>query len=196
MLPVRPRTWAAALPAPRPAARAARATPPVVPGHPCGRAAPGHQRARALPLASPATGRALPPAAPRPAPGRAPWTARPDATRARPRSRLRRPRPRPRPRRRPTPMPPAPRCHPPLPPAPVRQHFPRIVTYASKMEPAYSFDHYAVATDAEYPNKAARVKAELWTYYRCEEGFEARAEQVTTKACKKLASDMHLEMRI
>ena len=43
-----------------------------------------------------------------------------------------------------------------------RQHFPGIVTYASKMEPAYSFDHYAIATDAEYPNKAARVKAELW----------------------------------
>ena len=43
-----------------------------------------------------------------------------------------------------------------------RQHFPGIVTYASKTEPAYSFDHYAVALDAEYPNKAARVKAELW----------------------------------
>ena len=43
-----------------------------------------------------------------------------------------------------------------------RQHFPGIVTYASKMEPAYSFDHYAIAPDAEYPNKAARVKAELW----------------------------------
>ena len=42
------------------------------------------------------------------------------------------------------------------------QHFPGIVTYASKMEPAYSFDHYAVATDVEYPNKAARVKAEFW----------------------------------
>ena len=43
-----------------------------------------------------------------------------------------------------------------------RQHFSGIVTYASKMEPTYSFDHYAVATDVEYPNKAARVKAELW----------------------------------
>jgi len=43
-----------------------------------------------------------------------------------------------------------------------RQHFPGIVTYASKTEPAYSFDHYAVASDAEYPNKAARVKAEFW----------------------------------
>ena len=39
-----------------------------------------------------------------------------------------------------------------------RQHFPGIVTYASKTEPAYSFDHYAVALDAEYPNKAAWVK--------------------------------------
>ena len=43
-----------------------------------------------------------------------------------------------------------------------RQHFPGIVTYASKMEQAYSFDHYTIATDAEYPNKAARVKAEFW----------------------------------
>ena len=37
-----------------------------------------------------------------------------------------------------------------------RQHFPSIVTYASKTEPAYSFDHYAIAPDAEYPNKATR----------------------------------------
>ena len=43
-----------------------------------------------------------------------------------------------------------------------RQHFPGIVTYALKTEPAYSFDHYAVATDAEYPNKVAWVKAEFW----------------------------------
>ena len=43
-----------------------------------------------------------------------------------------------------------------------RQHFPGIVTYASKKEPAYSFDHYAIATDAEYPNKVARVKAKFW----------------------------------
>ena len=43
-----------------------------------------------------------------------------------------------------------------------RQHFPGIVTYASKTEPAYSFDHYAVATDVEYPYKVARVKVELW----------------------------------
>ena len=43
-----------------------------------------------------------------------------------------------------------------------RQHFPRIVTYTSKTELVYSFDHYVVAIDAEYPNKAARVKAEFW----------------------------------
>ena len=44
----------------------------------------------------------------------------------------------------------------------IDKHFPRIVTYASKTEPAYSFDHYVVALDAEYPNKATRVKAEFW----------------------------------
>ena len=43
-----------------------------------------------------------------------------------------------------------------------RQHFPGVVTYASKTEPAYSFDHYAVATDVEYPYQVARVKVELW----------------------------------
>ena len=36
----------------------------------------------------------------------------------------------------------------------------------------------------------------MQTYYRCEEGFEARAEQVTTKACKKLITDMHHEARV
>ena len=34
-----------------------------------------------------------------------------------------------------------------------RQHFPGIVTYASKTEPAYSFDHYVVALDVEYPQQ-------------------------------------------
>ena len=48
-----------------------------------------------------------------------------------------------------------------------RQHFPGIVTYASKTEPTYSFDHYAIATDAEYPNKAARVKVEFWVSLPC-----------------------------
>ena len=36
----------------------------------------------------------------------------------------------------------------------------------------------------------------MQTYFRCEEGFEIRAEQVTTKACKKLVTDMHHEVRI
>ena len=49
-----------------------------------------------------------------------------------------------------------------------RQHFPSIITCASKTEPAYSFDHYAVAPDAAdrarrvFNNKAERVKQELW----------------------------------
>ena len=36
----------------------------------------------------------------------------------------------------------------------------------------------------------------MQTYYRCDEGFEAKAEQVTTKACKKLVTDMHHEARV
>ena len=39
--------------------------------------------------------------------------------------------------------------------------FPDIVMYASKTELAYLFDHYAIALNAEYPNKATRVKAEF-----------------------------------
>jgi hypothetical protein len=33
-------------------------------------------------------------------------------------------------------------------------------------------------------------------YYRCEEGFEVRAEAVLTKACKKLVVDIHCEARV
>ena len=48
-----------------------------------------------------------------------------------------------------------------------RQHFPSIVTYASKTELAYSFDHYVVASDAVYPNKVAWVKVEFWVSLPC-----------------------------
>jgi hypothetical protein len=33
-------------------------------------------------------------------------------------------------------------------------------------------------------------------YYRCEEGFEVRAEAVLTKACKKLIVDIRYEARV
>jgi hypothetical protein len=33
-------------------------------------------------------------------------------------------------------------------------------------------------------------------YYRCEEGFEVRAEAVLTKSCKKLIVDIHYEAHI
>jgi hypothetical protein len=33
-------------------------------------------------------------------------------------------------------------------------------------------------------------------YYRCEEGFEVRAEAVLTKACKKLIVNIHYEARV
>ena len=36
----------------------------------------------------------------------------------------------------------------------------------------------------------------MQTYFRCEEGSEARADLVATKACKKLITDMHHEARI
>ena len=48
-----------------------------------------------------------------------------------------------------------------------RQHYPALVDYASRRELAWTFDHYVVASDAEYPNKAARVKAEFWVSLPC-----------------------------
>jgi hypothetical protein len=33
-------------------------------------------------------------------------------------------------------------------------------------------------------------------YFRCEERFEARAEPVATKSCKKLIVDMHYEAHL
>jgi hypothetical protein len=49
-----------------------------------------------------------------------------------------------------------------------REHFPGLVKYAGVMGSAYTFDHYAVVPNArdlvgrEIPNKAERVKQELW----------------------------------
>ena len=36
----------------------------------------------------------------------------------------------------------------------------------------------------------------MQTYFRCENGSEARVDLVATKACKKLVTDMHHETRI
>jgi hypothetical protein len=49
-----------------------------------------------------------------------------------------------------------------------REHFPGLLEYAEVTGPAYSFDHYTIATDAVdrdsrvFNNKAERVKQELW----------------------------------
>jgi hypothetical protein len=49
-----------------------------------------------------------------------------------------------------------------------RDHFPGLVEYAGVVGPAYTFDHYTAAPDAEdrdgrvFNNKAERVKQELW----------------------------------
>jgi hypothetical protein len=39
-----------------------------------------------------------------------------------------------------------------------RTHFPGLVDYARKREPAYTFDHYTNSPDAEAENKMVRVK--------------------------------------
>jgi hypothetical protein len=43
-----------------------------------------------------------------------------------------------------------------------KTHFPGLVEFAKKREPAYTFDHYANAPDAEAENKAVRVKRDFW----------------------------------
>ena len=49
-----------------------------------------------------------------------------------------------------------------------REHFPGLVDYRGKWEPAYSYRHYEQAPDRGdrggrvFPNKAIRVVEELW----------------------------------
>jgi hypothetical protein len=49
-----------------------------------------------------------------------------------------------------------------------REHFPGLIEFAGKMEPAYSFDHYTSAADMPdrndrvFNNKAEQGKQELW----------------------------------
>jgi hypothetical protein len=43
-----------------------------------------------------------------------------------------------------------------------KTHFPGLVDYAGKREPANTFDHYANALDAEAENKMVRVKRDFW----------------------------------
>lgn len=43
-----------------------------------------------------------------------------------------------------------------------REHFPGIVKFAGKEEPAYTFAHYAAATDTQEGNVANKVIKEFW----------------------------------
>nr|CAB3470875.1 unnamed protein product [Digitaria exilis] len=92
---------------------------------------------------------------------------------------------------------------PPRPPPHLRpEHFPGMVQHAGKYEPAFHFEHYYSTPDQRdtlgraYNNKAERVKAELWDFYRCEEGTEVRAERNAHRACQKLLHDIHYEARL
>ena len=115
----------------------------------------------------------------------------------------------------------------------IKEKFPGLVTRGEVTEPAYTWGHYYAAPDArdregrEFPNRAERVKRELWVsffrttlvlllyelheiswpnvwirrvnmqdFFRCEEGHEARAADVTEKVAKKLVKDMHYEARV
>ncbi|XP_072148972.1 uncharacterized protein [Setaria viridis] len=83
-----------------------------------------------------------------------------------------------------------------------RLHFPGLVEFDGTTKPAYTWEHYVAVCDAldqdgrVFPNKAERVKAELWDFFRCQEGYEARAATVAHEAAKKLVKDMHYEARV
>ncbi|XP_066336043.1 uncharacterized protein [Miscanthus floridulus] len=64
------------------------------------------------------------------------------------------------------------------------------------MGPAKSWDHYKSAPDADYEDKQERVRREFWTFFRCEEGQEERAEKNLVKSARKRISDMHYEERL
>jgi hypothetical protein len=48
-----------------------------------------------------------------------------------------------------------------------KTHFPGLVDFAGKREPAYTFDHYANAPDAEVENKMVWVKRDFWVSLHC-----------------------------
>lgn len=54
-----------------------------------------------------------------------------------------------------------------------KEHFPGMVTHASKYEPAWYFEHYYSAEDQDdalnksFDNKVERVKEELWVSLLC-----------------------------
>ncbi|TVU26594.1 hypothetical protein EJB05_29148, partial [Eragrostis curvula] len=83
-----------------------------------------------------------------------------------------------------------------------RLHFPGMVHYADKQEPAYTWDHYKNAADFPdrdnrvFQHKAERVMGEMWDFFRCEPGKEAMAAHVMNNACRKLVRDMHYESRV
>lgn len=49
-----------------------------------------------------------------------------------------------------------------------REHFPGLIQFAGRLEPAYTWEHYIAFPDSpdregrQFDNKAARVVAELW----------------------------------
>jgi len=60
-----------------------------------------------------------------------------------------------------------------------RQHFPGLVHYQGRYEPAWTWDHYIAANNDQldrsgraFENKAERVKGELWDFYMCDEGYD------------------------
>jgi hypothetical protein len=48
----------------------------------------------------------------------------------------------------------------------LKTHYPGIVDFAGKREPAYTFDHYFNGPDAKEENKAVRVKRDFWVSLR------------------------------
>lgn len=83
-----------------------------------------------------------------------------------------------------------------------RDHFPDLVHIGGRYEPAWTWEHYAHAPDQLdrdgrcFDNKAEWVKAELWNFYRCDEGYEESASVTSHNRCIKLVKDMHYEAQV
>jgi len=78
-----------------------------------------------------------------------------------------------------------------------REHFPGIVKFAGKEEPAYTFAHYAAATDTQEGNVANRVIKEFWRHFKLEDGIDQDyADTVVAASARMRVNEMHYDVRV
>ncbi|KAE8804001.1 methionyl-tRNA synthetase [Hordeum vulgare] len=87
----------------------------------------------------------------------------------------------------------------------LKEHFPGMVTLPGEgnvPEVARTWDHYKACEDVgtfnniEVHNKAERVFAKIWDFYRCEDGKLEEAQVNVNIHCKKLVRNMFYDARI